>query len=624
MYFGILITFLIFCFTHRTFFKEKVLLVTIPFVLYYLIGLNAVEQNQTSYEEGSQNVYGVIQTIPTIDGDSMSMRLKSNTGEMIQVQSFIYHQEDQLKMKTLAPGDACMITGDLSKPLPPTNFSQFNYKQYLLNHNIIWILRPEQGGIACIQGRAELLNLFQRFRQKHMMRIVDEVDPSFSGIMNALVFGDRNNLDGDLLKAYQHLGIIHLLAVSGLHVGMLVSILFYVLIRFGLARERAMEIMIVILPVYIIFAGAAPSVIRASIMAMVVLLSMRFRKKLSPIAGISLVYLGYLAINPLTLFHLGFQLSFLISFGLIISAPTIIQKYQHPISQLIVITFLAQLLSFPLILYHTFEFSLLSLPLNLVYIPVITTVVLPLTLLAFLLSFFLPAGINLPLLVLELVYSTFHPLLLEVSDWSLATIVFGRPSVIFVAAFYGVILIGCIKWENGTRNWWVAPVTIFGLLCFWQLSSPYFNPEAKVTVIDVGQGDSILIELPFRRAVYLIDAGGTVSFTNEDWRNKRKPFDVGADIVIPTLTERGIKKLDKLVLTHGHLDHIGGAMALVDAIKVKEVLYGKGPVEGEFERDLLLRFIEKGTQIHFVEDGMSWSKGRPIFQSFPQKDKNMI
>jgi competence protein ComEC len=132
-------------------------------------------------------------------------------------------------------------------------------------------------------------------------------------------------------------------------------------------------------------------------------------------------------------------------------------------------------------------------------------------------------------------------------------------------------------------------------------------------MIDVGQGDSFLIELPYRKAVYLLDTGGTVSFFNDEWRKRRRSFDVGTDIVVPALKARGISQIDRLILTHGHADHIGGAKAVGKSVRIKKVIYSNGPVEEEYEQRILEYLLDNGASFHFLQEGVSWREGSSEF-----------
>lgn len=93
-------------------------------------------------------------------------------------------------------------------------------------------------------------------------------------------------------------------------------------------------------------------------------------------------------------------------------------------------------------------------------------------------------------------------------------------------------------------------------------------------IIDVGQGDSILIILPFNRGNYLIDTGGQITFPTDKWALKRKKFNTADDIIIPLLKSKGIHQLDKLILTHPDADHMGSAKELIDNFKVAEIIIG--------------------------------------------------
>ncbi len=612
-YYVVLFIFIFFCLLHRFFFRKILLIMVATFLLYYLVGNLTLNQQQTMYEEGEETVQGTIQTIPVIDGDSMAMRIKSLSSEKILVQAFMTSEYEQKALKKLSPGDACQITGSLQSPSSPTNFAQFDYRRYLQEQQIYWVLRTEPAKLECMQSKTNVYFQLQRWRQAQITRLENTIEPELVGIMIALLFGERTVMDGDVVDAYQRLGVIHLLAVSGLHVGMIVAAIFYLLIRIGVTRERTMEVLLLFLPLYTIIAGAAPPVIRASIMAMVVLLCLRIRIRIPPLAGIIVVYMIYLLISPFSLFQLGFQLSFLVSFGLILSAPLIQQRYHHPVSQLLAVTVLSQALSVPLLLRHVYEFSWISIPLNLIYIPFVTLCVLPLSAISFFLSTFIPTSLNMPLLFLEFVVPYAHHTLTSLAAYKWASLIVGKPPLLLVLCLYATVFYGCLCWENGRKNWWIKPLLIFFILLFGQIGAPYLDSRAKVTMLDVGQGDSYLIELPFRKEVYLIDTGGTISFFDEEWRERRRPFDVGANIVVPALKELGISRVDRLILSHGHIDHIGGAYALSQAINIKEVLYGKGPIEGEREREIVEELINQGAGFSFVKEGDQWSSGSSRF-----------
>ncbi|MCK0471616.1 DNA internalization-related competence protein ComEC/Rec2 [Halalkalibacter sp. APA_J-10(15)] len=586
-------------------FRSLLLILLLPFLLFVCIGFY-IKDDTTVFNGEEQALEGKIIQIPEIDGDRMAFRFRTLEEEDVEVRLFFSTEREQEIALTYGHGELCRVGGALSAPNPPTNFAQFNYPRYLKEHNMYWVLQAVH--LHCVQPPAySISEKLQRWRQHNMRKLEQNLSPDVASVVHALVFGDRTLMDGSVLEAYQRLGVIHLLAVSGMHVGLVVTASFYLLIRFGITRERALECLIVFLPVYTVIAGAAPSVIRASLMTIVVLLCLRLKQKIPPLVGITVVYLLYLFISPYSLFQLGFQLSFLVSYGLLLSAKTI-RSYSSYWSQLIAVTMISQLLSLPILLCHVYEIAWLSLPINLIFIPLITFVFLPLSFIGFIISLFLPMTFNVAFYLLEWMVPLSHHILTVLSNKTFATIVVGEPSEWMVVFMYGVIFFSLLCFERRRKHWWKWPIMLLLVVLVIQIGKPYVDYRAHITMIDVGQGDSFLIELPFRQGVYLIDTGGQLTFVNEQWRERRAPFDVGKDIVVPELKQRGISRLDGLILTHGHADHIGGVEAVVNMIQIDKVLYSFGEVEGELEKAVLTELAKHGTAIHFVKEGMSFEK----------------
>ena len=158
----------------------------------------------------------------------------------------------------------------------------------------------------------------------------------------------------------------------------------------------------------------------------------------------------------------------------------------------------------------------------------------------------------------------------------LLEVVFAVAGVLYFFVKYeeGVLLRRCLPFA-------VIPALIIHLL-------PYTDGTLKVTFLDVGQGDSAVIELPYRKAVYVIDTGGTVSFGEDSWKTPEQQFEVGRKIVVPYLKGRGITKIDKLIISHAHADHVEGADEVLEEIRVDEIHITPGS-ETEKEMDDLMR-----------------------------------
>lgn len=575
------------------------------FGVFYLFSLH----HQTSISSNQTTFTGQIASIPDIDGSQVRFFF-STQGEDISVTYYMKNESEVKQIQNLTIYDQCMLKGKLSSFEEGRNPNAFNYKAYMNTQRIHWNLKASTFTTSLCQPpkRLSLIQSLSTYRQKGIDYLKQTVPQPASSFMQALIYGERNQIDSDLLQLYQSFGLIHLLAISGLHVGLMTFMFFYILIRVGVTRQLAINILLVTLPLYAIIAGGAPSVIRAVLMSMLALISMQYQKKISLTDSIAIAFLLMVVVNPFYILQVGFQLSFVVTLFIALSAQIILKRITSTIAQLLMVSLVAQLGSLPLLLFYFYEISLLSLPLNMIYVPFFSTVILPLCLFTFIASFFFsPIGtigqwlLNNILLLSE----WFLKLLHDVSPVFLITT--GKLSLWVVGLFY--IGIYGVLWsmENKKYTSFFSIVTV--LMFVVQCLFPYVNPYGKVTMIDVGQGDSLLIELPYRQGIYLIDTGGSVPFFSEDWQVRRDLFDVGRDVIMPVLKSKGIRKVDKLLITHGDYDHGGSASTLLNQVKIEQVVLGKKKQFTDLEQDIIKQARKANSEISYVQKGDHWKQG---------------
>ncbi|WP_044894738.1 DNA internalization-related competence protein ComEC/Rec2 [Bacillus alveayuensis] len=560
----------------------------------------------------------------TIDGDRLIGTAETSKREKVKISYRIRSQEEKQRLSRLSVGMVCSFSGVLEIPEPARNPYAFNYKNYLYFQRIHWLLKPH--ALSLDNCRPTPLSFHEKLimvRQRGIAYIEQHFPKETIGIVQALVYGEREQMSETLLEGYQKLGLIHLLAISGLHVTMLTGMGFFLAIRAGMTRETAALLLLFLLPMYTLLTGASPSAVRASLMAGMVLITLKWPTKLLPIDSLSIACIIMLLFNPYTLFQAGFQLSFMAALALILSSHTILQP-SSSLRQLVLTTVIAQLSLLPLLLYHFFEISLLSFPLNVIFVPLYSFIVLPLSLISLIgHHFFAPIGKIFIFILEKILFLTNHLVELLASHSSFV-LTLGRPSPLLLFCYCIAILFVFVEFEKMHQRWQNYKgifFLLFVIIADW--FAPYFDAQGEVVLLDVGQGDCIYIELPYRKGVYLIDTGGVLSFSKPSWQKRKDEFEVGDDVVVPFLKAKGVSKLDKLIITHGDYDHMGAAQTIIEQITVKELLIGKNGNEDHLQKRLIQAAKRHHVSVREISRGEKWNAaGISFYALSPPRTKS--
>lgn len=170
--------------------------------------------------------------------------------------------------------------------------------------------------------------------------------------------------------------------------------------------------------------------------------------------------------------------------------------------------------------------------------------------------------------------------------------------------------------EKGFR-WWKIGIGVLPAIAF--TVTPYFDGALRVTFIDVGQGDSALVELPYRQGVYLIDTGGLLRFGREGFDDRTRPYEIGRQVVAPYLQGNGISRLDALIISHPDADHAEGADEILQLFAVEEVHMSPGSQKTELATDL-----EKdldGVTVRMPGRGSLWKNKNTAFTYLSPSDE---
>ena len=619
VYFIILNSYLFFLLTRKKFGLWQVMTIYLLFFFIFIRAEVDIEQNKTSFLGSEKTFYLVLEEVGKMDGDQLTVTATDMQNEETLLLKYRMQSEAEKKRLNhyLSPGLILKVNGKLEEPSRSTNENAFNYKRYLEQKHIYWILKPAKLAIIKEKPPApNILIILKKVRANGIHYIESNFPNETIPLAAALLFGSSDLITQNTMDNYRELGIVHLLAISGLHITIIVAIVYNLLLRIGLTREKCIVILLVCLPIYGILTGASPSVNRSVFMTMLFLVGRRWVKsgQFVAIDVIAMTFLIYLFVDPYVLFNVGFQLSFLVTFTLLLSAPYILKMTQHPISLLLTTSFLSMLCSAPILLYFFFEFSIISVLVNILYIPVFNVILLPYLLFVFVLHLLLGSLID-PLLypLNEMIIFT-NNLTEKIADLPWNTIVLGRPIMLFILLYGWGLFLLFVLWEKGVKGMKKFFLFLFPFILFLgQYMLTNLSLDGEVTFLDVGQGDCIFIRLPFGKGNYLIDTGGGLTFDKQPWQERDRAFDVGEDTVVPFLKSKGVTTIDKLILTHGDTDHAGSAEAILQEMKVQELVLSDRKEKNDLERKLIGMAQSEGIAIRNVHAGDSWKVGENRF-----------
>lgn len=309
-----------------------------------------------------------------------------NLHERVQVSVRLLREEEQQTAAAWKRGDRLALHGTLREPGAARNFGGFDYRSHLRQQHIHWLLTlkgtegVQVSSVPFQWSPVQLLRWNDALRDFLKNRINELFRPEYTGLMKAMLIGWKEEIDLEQYGQFSDLGLTHIMAISGLHVGVFIGSLLWVLKRLGWSRELYLLTGILFLPLYMLLTGAAPSTVRAGIMGMVGLHAVRKGIRSDALHAVALVAWIMLVWEPEYLLDIGFQLSFLVTIGLIVLVPRVSTLLPIPAVSLrntIAMTFVAQAVSFPVTIYYFNQFSLLSWLANALLVPVFSMISFP-------------------------------------------------------------------------------------------------------------------------------------------------------------------------------------------------------------------------------------------------------
>ena len=454
-------------------------------------------------------------------------------------------------------GDYIKAYGKLETPSKNTNFNAFNYSNYLKSKKIYFIFNAD---------KVYVVRRTNKFYFKIKNLVLTRIKKINNKYLYAFIVGDTNYLDNDIKESYRDNGTSHLFAVSGMHITLFSMILLKILSKFLKNKYIINFSVFSFLLFYMFLTNFTPSVIRATLLFIIININKLWNKKINPFWVLIFILDLLLLYNPFYVYNVGFVLSFLVSISLVLYGK-ISNNYHNYFIKLFMVSLVSFLISIPVVINNNNEINLLSPFINVIFVPLVSFIIFPLSLIVFIFPCF------------NFILNIFIKLLefLSISFLNIRIVLVLKTISFLGILFYFMINIFVIK-KLLIKKYRYLLLVLLVLLIHSNIN--YLRKDIMITMIDVDQGDSILISFPKNKNI-LIDTGGKVN-SNYSYAINR---------IIPYLKSEGIKKIDYLILSHGDYDHMGESINLVNNFKIKKVIFNCGKFNSLEQK--LIKILDK-------------------------------
>ena len=522
-------------------------------------------------------------------------------------------------------GDLVKVEGEFQEPTTSRNYGGFNYKEYLKTLKIYGTIKVEDIDVL----NKKQANFILQFSNEIFTKIKTNIEKTYSynngAIMLGLLLGYSDNIDEHTQDDFSKSNITHVLSVSGMHILYIIQLLNYSKVLFGKRKSKFIASFLLI--IYMFITGLNVSVIRASIMGILMCMSFVFYRKSDIINNIAISALIILIDNPYNIKSISFLLTYAGTIGIIYLNPTIerilkdirlrhskykytfiqIQRKAKKIIEIISVSISAQLMIVPIIAISFNNFNISFIITNLLLTLIIGAIVIG-GFIQVIISFI---SIKLGIIVAKLIEILVYGLIL-ISKINFGNFIVVTPSLWQVILFYIILISFKIfytvfhkRFLNSTENRfkniyalikYIIKPYIRKIICILVSCTIFFNlisslkQELEIYFIDVGQGDSTLVITPKGKTI-LIDGGGS------------QTYDIGENTLVPYLLDRKIKKIDYMIISHFDYDHVNGLLTVLEKLEVSKIIIGKQGEENEQYKQFKKLVNQKNVTVLNVKKG---------------------
>jgi competence protein ComEC len=500
----------------------------------------SIPPSAVAAQEQVVNVQGVVESAPRLTRSQKAQfwlavsqlngvtqaNLASDQGK--PVTGKLYVTVPLLQATGLYPGQAIAITGNLYKPKPAENPGAFDFQAYLAREGCFAALRGKQ--LEPVDRAQQPKWGWWQVRQRIVQAQIRWLGSPAGQLLSSMVMGSRAvDLPADVKDQFRKVGLAHALAASGFQTSLILAVVLGLTRRFPARAQFAIGI--TALTIFVGLTGIEPSVLRAAVMGAGAMLALVMKRKVKPLGSLLLAAVILLVINPLWIWNLGFQLSFLATMGLLVTVPPLTKWFDwlpSALSPLIAVPIAAYLWTLPLQLYTFGVVSPYSIPVNILTTPLISILSLGGIVSALAAIVWMPAGSALAWLM-------DYPLraLLAVVDFASgltgSEYATGTLPLALVLSLYGLIgLVWLNPWWRS--RWWIALFlgAVLAIVPTWQTRAMLFRVTVLATPND---------------PVMVVQDGGQTGLINSGDET------TAHFTVLPFLQKAGINHLDWAIAT---------------------------------------------------------------------------
>lgn len=543
-----------------------------------------------------------------LESDNVYLKPYLINGKKVKYGLIILNSEE---LKEMDDGNLVALELELTTPSLALNPGGFSYAEYLKKKGV-YLQGWNPKNIKLIRSNKSLKNIIISIKKILLNKINHLFTESNAAFIKAILLGEKEYLSYQQEALLRNAGASHLLAISGLHMGILILSFSFILFKICSKKKTALYLLSMFTLLYIILVGAAVSIIRAALLALLFLWSDEFKREGDFLNIISFTLIVNLILKPLALFTVSLQLSYVLVLALFYITP-LLSRILPPF---LAVSLSAQMASLAITAYYFNEYAYIALLTNLWAIPYITIflpfVFILLFLSLFSVSFFQPLAI-----LIELALQFLFQGLELMTALQGRALVIASPKVITILFYYLLLFTLPVLYKKrhiylNSKKYiiWqkVIPIALFVIII-----SFFLNPTSNNLVVDflaVGQGDGIFIQFPGGKNM-LIDTG--------------PPGNEGRNIeynIISYLNHLGISKIDYLIISHFDADHAGGIPHLLQRKKVKNVLIPPFKQKTELHEQLRKAMKLNNSKLNLLSAGASFEIAGCSFEILnPEPDK---